>query len=137
MNKMSTFAAKFEVDLIKTIMKMKISGKLFFLLTATLVLAASLTLTACSDSDDGDSNAEETEQSTMPADANDDATVLGSLLATWVDDFTSQDVTPGILNQTFEATVGTITDESRPADRTIVVGTVEAAVEYACQTLRP
>lgn len=107
------------------------------MLTATLVLAASLTLTACSDSDDGDSNAEETEQSTMPADANDDATVLGSLLATWVDDFTSQDVTPGILNQTFEATVGTITDESRPADRTIVVGTVEAADEYACQTLRP
>lgn len=133
---MSTFAVKFEVDLIKTIMKMKISGKLFFLLTATLVLAASPTLTACSDNDDGDSNAEETEQSTMPADANDDATVLGSLLATWVDDFTSQDVTPGILNLTFEATVGTITDESRPADRTIVVGTVEAADEYACQTLR-
>lgn len=116
---------------------MTFSKKLFSLLTATLVLAASLSVTACSDDNNDDSsNAGETEQSTMPADANDDATVLGSLLATWVDDFTSQDVTPNILNQTFEATVGEIADESKPTERTIVVGTVEAADEYACQALR-
>lgn len=87
--------SEFEVDLIKNYYENENFWKTFFLLTAALVLAASLTLTACSDSDDGDSNAEESEQSTMPADANDDATVLGLLLATWVDDFTSQDVTPG------------------------------------------
>ena len=106
-----------------------------YMLGAAMGLTLCLLIAACSD-DDNNNGGAENEQSTMPADANDDATVLGSLLATWVDGFTSEDVNPAILGQSFEATAGEVVDTSQPTVRTVVVGTQEGADDYALQALR-
>lgn len=101
-----------------------------------LAVACGLSFASCSDDDDNNGGDDaEKEQSVMPADANDDATVLGSLLQSWVEDFTADDVTPAILNQTFVPTVGEVIDESNATVRSLVVGTQAAADDYAKGTL--
>ena len=108
----------------------------WYMVHCTLILALGLSFASCSDDDDknGGDDAEK-EQTVMPADANDDATVLGSLLQSWVEDFTADDVTPTILGKTFVPTVGEVVDESNATVRTLVVGTQAAADEYAKGTL--
>ena len=110
---------------------------LHILLMAVVVGSLSLSVTSCSDDDDDKNGGGDAgkEQSVMPADANDDATVLGSLLQSWVEDFTADDVTPAILNQTFVPTVGEVIDESNATVRSLVVGTQAAADDYAKGTL--
>ena len=102
-----------------------------------VAVVCGLSFTSCSDDDDDKNGGGDAgkEQTVMPADANDDATVLGSLLQSWVEDFTADDVTPAILGKTFVPTVGEVVDESNATVRTLVVGTQAAADEYAKGTL--
>ena len=105
------------------------------MLTAALVCGLGLSFTACSDDDDDNNGAvDEREQSVVNGLVSNDETLLGSLLQAWVADFTAADIVPGILDKTFVADVGEA-DKANATVRTIVVGTQEAADQYAVNAL--
>ena len=106
-----------------------------WMLTAALVCGLGLSFTACSDDDDDNNGAvDEREQSVVNGLVSNDETLLGSLLQAWVPDFTAADIVPGILDKTFVADVGEA-DEANATVRTMVMGTQDAADEYAVNAL--
>ena len=107
-----------------------------WLMLAAVVGGLSLTLVACSDDDDSNSNAavDESKEQVMDAAVSDDATVLGSLLREWCD-YDADETTADILNQTFAPTVGEVADQSQPLVRTVVVGTQAEADAQAVRML--
>lgn len=106
-----------------------------WMLMAALVCGLSLSFTACSDDDDDNNGAvDEREQSVVNGLVSNDETLLGSLLQAWVPDFTAADIVPGILDKTFVADVGEV-DEANATVRTMVMGTQNAADEYAANAL--
>lgn len=116
-------------NLIMKVMKKKVFN---WMLMTAMVCGLSLSLTACSDDDENENGGSNTANNTeMPAGVSDDATLLGSLLSQWVEEFDASGVDASILNRTYEATVGTAADASQPFVRTVVVGTEEAADNYA------
>ena len=106
-----------------------------WMLTAALVCGLGLSFTACSDDDDDNNGAvDEREQQVINGLPTNDEVQLGALLQAWVSDFTATDVVPGILSKTFVADVGEA-DKANATVRTIVVGTQEAADQYAVNAL--
>lgn len=108
-----------------------------WMLMAAMVCGLSLSFAACSDDDEKNNNSskDERNEQVMSTNVSDDESVLGSLLRSWVEDFTAEDVVAGIINKTYVATVGDVMDESQPTVRTLVVGTEEKATSTAAGML--
>ena len=109
-----------------------------WMLMAALVCGLSWSFTACSDDDDdknNNSSTDERNEQVMSTSVSDDESVLGSLLPSWVEDFSADDVVAGIINKTYTATVGEVADASQPTVRTLVVGTEAKATATAAGML--
>ena len=108
----------------------------WYIVHCTLILALGFGVAACSDDDDDDNNNENVEsgQTVMPADANDDATVLRQLLQQWTD-VEAETLDGNILSKTFEPVVGEPVSDDKPFVRAMVAGTVEEADKVAASML--
>ena len=95
----------------------------WYMVHCTLILALGFGVAACSDDDDDDNDDVESGQTVMPADANDDATVLIQLLQQWTD-VEAETLDGNILSKTFEPVVGEPVSDDKPFVRAMVAGTV-------------
>lgn len=111
----------------------KLSWRMFH---GVVICGLILSFAACSDDDDdnNDGAVDEREQQVISGLPTNDEVQLGSLLQAWVSDFSATDVVSGILSKTFVADVGEA-DKVNATVRTIVVGTQEAADQYAVNAL--
>ena len=101
---------------------------------AALVVGLGMSVTSCKDDDDKGDNNKIGGESTAVMGLSDDEAVLASLLQSFCD-FDAEDAGSGLLNKTFVPTIGDVADASQPYVRTIVVGTQEAADNYASMVL--
>ena len=104
-----------------------------YLLMAALVVGLGMNVTSCKDDDDK-GNDKIGGESTAVMGLSDDEAVLASLLQNLCD-FDAEDAGSGLLNKTFVPTIGDVADNSQPYVRTIVMGTQEAADNYASMVL--
>ena len=102
-----------------------------FVLMAALSYGFCQFVVACSDDDE---KKEDTPQKAHPDEVttklSDDETTLALLLKNWCG-INEADLEAGFMSQTFEPKIGRVVDESKPQERTIVVGTLEKADAYA------
>ena len=103
------------------------------LLMAAVILSLSMSVTSCKD-DDNDGGTDIGGETTMEVNLSDDEAVLAWLLQSFCD-FDAQDAGSGLLDKTYNPVVGEVADESQPTIRAIVMGTQEAADEYASKVL--
>ena len=106
----------------------------WYIVHCTLILALGFGVAACSDDDDDDNDDVKSGQTVMPADANDDATVLRQLLQQWTD-VEAETLDGNILSKTFEPVVGEPVSDDKPFVRAMVAGTVEEADKVAASML--
>ena len=106
-----------------------------WMLMAGMVCCLSLCMTSCSD-DDKDNGTDDKPggPSAVSAEISDDEMVLSSLLESWCDFDADTDLQPGILDKTFEPIEGD-EDSVNNRIRTIVVGTIDGADDYAVSVL--
>ena len=109
-----------------------------FMLMAALTVGLSLAATSCKDDDKNNDNGENMEQleSTGGEVSMEDiqlSTLISNFAEVQADELLAQS---GWQQKTYEATLGTVLDESRPTVRSIEVGTIEAADERAEAMLR-
>ena len=100
-----------------------------FALMAVLTVGLSLAATSCKDDDKNNDNGENMEQmASTGGDLTMDEVQLSSLISNFsavqADELLAQS---GWQQKTYEATLGTVLDESRPTVRSIELGTIEAA----------
>ena len=105
-----------------------------YMLTALLVGGLSLAATSCKDDDKSDNNnggnsGNEVETIEGMSALEDDQ--LADLICKWTDTHYSDLTGSAWRSKTYDATVGLALDESRPGVRTMPVGTVEQADQYA------
>ena len=105
----------------------------YFFLTATLALGLGLNLTACSDDDDDNKSTEQQEQDSAEGMSSIEDDVLRTFICQWCDVRQDQLTGSNWKQQRFEPTVGGVLDESTPAVRSVAVGTMEAADQYALE----
>ena len=108
-----------------------------YVLMAALTVGLSFAVTSCKD-DDNDSGGENMEQleSTGGEVSMEDiqlSTLISNFAEVQADELLAQS---GWQQKTYEATLGTVLDESRPTVRSIELGTIEAADERAEAMLR-
>jgi hypothetical protein len=107
-----------------------------FALMAAMVCGLALSVASCKDDDDNDSNNNEQQggDSSEGLYSLEDEQ-LGALICQWCD-VQADEVKDGAWrNKTYEATEGTVVDESKPTVRSIVVGDVAGADSYALRAL--
>ena len=110
-----------------------------FALTAVLTVGLSLSVTSCKDDDKSDNgggeNMEQLESTggTVSLEDIQLSTLISNFANEQADELLAQS---GWQSKTYEATIGTVTDQSRPTVRSIEVGTIEAADERAEAMLR-
>ena len=106
------------------------SKKLFqWMLMATIVLGLSVNITSCKDDDDNTSEQQGQDSSEGMSSLEDD--VLRNLICQWCDLQQDELTGSGWQQQRYEPTVGGVLDDSKPAVRSIAVGSMDAADHYA------
>ena len=108
-----------------------------YLLIAATVCGLSLAVTSCKD-DDNDNNSENME---LLESTGGEVSLEDIQLSTLISNFANEQADELLAqsnwqSKTYEATIGTVTDQSRPTVRSIEVGTIEAADERAEAMLR-